>query len=433
MGAARGGGTETEARRRTAQDRVRTEVSRVETWLLDQGVPAVVRYAAGQRIISRITPGLMLIFVSGLGLLAARLLSGDLQRPFWEVLASTEFTSQQAALSGAVIMLGFGAGVAAAVGISRVRERTERSGARTGLVLVAGMVAICLVHGLIATSVAAFLAELVTFALLVVVLFLFVRSGVSALLVWAARRAVPRYRDLVLLLTRALPLQLVLVAFLFIADDAWLAADRLDRSRLVGLMIFFVVAALLFLITQIPRELRSISVELSEEQVRRGCAGTPLERLAGTIDIAIMRKHPLSAKERLNLVLNVMFTQGLQVLSLGLLMFVILVGFGVIAIQQSVIEIWVGRPAEPIIVFGLQLPLITAPLLKVAALVSAFTALQFAVQAVTDAGYRTDFFDDVLGQLSHTLLAREVYLAGLEQHQLTPSSRRFSWRDLDET
>ena len=123
MGAARGGGTETEARRRTAQDRVRTEVSRVETWLLDQGVPAVVRYAAGQRIISRITPGLMLIFVSGLGLLAARLLSGDLQRPFWEVLASTEFTSQQAALSGAVIMLGFGAGVAAAVGISRVRER----------------------------------------------------------------------------------------------------------------------------------------------------------------------------------------------------------------------------------------------------------------------------------------------------------------------
>ena len=83
--------------------------------------------------------------------------------------------------------------------------------------------------------------------------------------------------------------------------------------------------------------------------------------------------------------------------------------------------------------FGLQLPLITAPLLKVAALVSAFTALQFAVQAVTDAGYRTDFFDDVLGQLSHTLLAREVYLAGLEQHQLTPSSRRFSWRDLDET
>ena len=78
------------------------------------------------------------------------------------------------------------------------------------------------------------------------------------------------------------------------------------------------------------------------------------------------------------------------------------------------------------------LGLITEPLLKVAALVSAFTALQFAVQAVTDAGYRTDFFDDVIGQLSDTLVAREVYLAGLEQHELTPSSRRFSWRNLDE-
>ena len=51
---------------------------------------------------------------------------------------------------------------------------------------------------------------------------------------------------------------------------------------------------------------------------------------------------------------------------------------------------------------------------------------------MTDATYRSEFFDDVIGQLSDTLVAREVYLAGLEQHELTPSSRRFSWRDLAE-
>ena len=67
-----------------------------------------------------------------------------------------------------------------------------------------------------------------------------------------------------------------------------------------------------------------------------------------------MHKHPLSAKERLNLVLNVMFTQGLQVLGLGLLMFVILVVFGVIAIDPSVLAD-LGRPAARADrVFGLR-------------------------------------------------------------------------------
>ena len=50
-------------------------------------------------------------------------------------------------------------------------------------------------------------------------------------------------------------------------------------------MIFFVVAALAFLITQIPRELRAISIELERgRKIERSCPDTPLERLASIID-----------------------------------------------------------------------------------------------------------------------------------------------------
>lgn len=412
--------------------RIKTEVSRVETWFLEQGAPFIVRYAAGQRIIARMTPGLLLIFITGVGLLVGRLLTGDLERPLWDIVASTDF-SEQLAVPSIVAGIALAVGIVAASWISRFRERrTTLLGASPGLTLVGGMLLICVVHVVIVKSVGAFLAELGVFAGLVILLFLFVRGGGAALTVWAARQAIPRYRDLIRLLTRALPLQLVLVAFLFINTEAWQVADALRGRLMIMLVLFFVAAALLFLISQIPRELSALDVDLSPAQIEKTCVDTPMERLAQTIDISAIHRHPLEKRERANLVLTLVFAQGLQILTLGLLMFLILIIFGTIAIQDSVIESWVGRPADPIVLFGLELPWVKQQLIRVAILVASFNALQFAVLAVTDAGYRTEFFDDMVGKLSDTLIAREVYLAGLEQHHLTPSSRRFSWRDLEE-
>lgn len=226
------------------------------------------------------------------------------------------------------------------------------------------------------------------------------------------------------LLTRALPLQLALVVFLFINTEAWQVADALWPGQLAVVVVFFGITALAFCITQVPREVQAIDVDLSEGHVDTVWRATPLARLAQIIDVPAMRSDPLGRRERLNLVLTLVVAQGLRILSLGLLMFVSLVVFGSLAIQPSVIEAWVGHSLGDLALFGSEIPVIRRELIHVATVIGAFSALQFAVLAVTDTTYRAEFFDALVGELSDTLVAHEVYLAGLEQHELEPNEDR---------
>lgn len=415
----------------SARRKVRSEVSRVENWLLDQGVPFVVRYAAGRRTIARMTPGLVLIFLSGLGVLTARLtlIPEDPDTLIWTLIIRGNLNDSDFLIAGIIMSVGVAAGIVGALYVSRRRDH-QMLGRSPGIVLLGGMALICLVHSIRYASLGVLFVDVIGFGVLLVLLYAVVRSGVSALFVWALRRAVPRYRDLIRLLTRALPLQLVLVAFLFINTEAWQVADGMSVGRLVVLVAFFAVAALLFLITQIPRELHALDVDLGEPSVRSSCADTPLESLSGIIDIDQLRPHPLRRSERANLVLTLMFAQGLQVLSLGIFMFVILVLFGSIAIGNPVVESWVQHPSTPVVVFGVPLPWLTTQLGHVATMIASFAALQFAVLAVTDTAYRGEFFDSMVGQLEETLVAREVYLAGLEQHQLRESAEPPPWQEI---
>ena len=41
---------------------------------------------------------------------------------------------------------------------------------------------------------------------------------------------------------------------------------------------------------------------------------------------------------------------------------------------------------------------------------NAFSALQFAPAAVTDAAYREEFFDEVTSEVRHALAVRSIYL-----------------------
>lgn len=405
-----------------AQRRAKTEVSQVENWLLDQGVPFVVRYAADHRTIARLTPGLVLIFITGLSFLIARLTVGndDPELSIWTLIRENSLTTADYLGMAIIMAVGFLVGIAAGFWLSRYRDHGARLlGASPGLVMVGGMFLICVVHAIRYTSWKVFFGDLGVFVALLILLYLFVRGGISALLVWALRRAVPRYQDLIRLLTRALPLQLVLVAFLFLSTEAWQVSQSLSIGHLWAMVGFFAGAALLFLVTQIPRELQKIDVQLNATTVREACQDTPLERLAERLELESVTKHPLRRKERLNLILNLAFAQGVQVFTLGMLMFVSLVGFGAIAINRAVIRSWVGSEPQNWMIFGVDTQ-ISLELIRVAIMVASFTALQFAVLAVTDAAYRGEFFDSMVGQLEQTLVAREVYLASLDQHELVP-------------
>ncbi len=280
--------------------------------------------------------------------------------------------------------------------------------------ILAVLALIALAHLAISWSWQAFLSELAALFGAALLLWLLLRTGLGALVMWGMKRLIPEVRDVLRLLTRALPLQLVLVAFLVVSAEAWQMADALNWFQLAGVVLFFSVAALLFIAARFPGELFQTPPDLSPVNVAAVCGGTPLQRYAQPVDLSTIVHHPLRRRESANLVLTAIVSLGVQVVFLSLLMFVALVVFGGIALRTSVIASWVEH--EPThVAFLIGLP-ITVQLLKVAVVIASFAGLQFATQAITDADFRQDFFDDLVADLSQTLVAREVYLAGLEPY-----------------
>ena len=72
-------------------------------------------------------------------------------------------------------------------------------------------------------------------------------------MVWAVERAVPRTTELFRLVTRGLPLLLLLVTFLFINTEAWQVAASLERTRLWFVVAFFAAIILAFLAVRLAR------------------------------------------------------------------------------------------------------------------------------------------------------------------------------------
>jgi hypothetical protein len=114
------------------------------------------------------------------------------------------------------------------------------------------------------------------------------------------------------------------------------------------------------------------------------------------------------------MILVLVLTQVLQTLVLATLVFVFFVVFGIIAVQHSVIKAWIGRDPASGTLFGIQLP-IPQELLQVSLFIAAFSGLYFAASTVTDAKYRSAFFDPLADHLAVSLVARDRYLARLAQ------------------
>ena len=387
----------------------------MEAWLLARGMPFVVRFAGGRRTLSRMVPGLVFLAVIGAAELIARPILGRTEEHTVVALIEGPESDLRASVAFLILLGGAVLGGIAAHVTARYRRSSDRLSSGQA---VTGVLAILLLLGLahlaISGSWYAFVAELGGLLGAALFLAILIRTGLGALTMWGMKRLIPNVHDVLRLLTRALPLQLVLVAFLIVSTEAWQMADALKWFQLAVVVLFFSVAALLFIAARFPGELFQTPPDLDSANVAVVCRDTPLERYAESVDPGRIVHHPLRRRESTNLVLTAVVSLGVQVVFLSLLMFVALVVFGGIAIQTSVIENWVEH--EPThVAFLLGLP-ITVQLLKVAVVIASFAGLQFATQAITDADFRQDFFEDLVADLSQTLVAREVYLAGLETY-----------------
>lgn len=229
---------------------------------------------------------------------------------------------------------------------------------------------------------------------------------------FALSRTLGSVRFLVPMASRALPLLLVFVTFLFVNAEAWQMTTNLPFGLLWVTVLLMFGLAVLFLLVRLPEEVDRVDDEVDDDFILRACAGTPLELASREVaaDPAIdPQDHAqVSGFERWNLILVLLVIQSVQVLLLAVTVFVFFMLFGSLVMETKTQLAWTG--AETV---G-QAPLlshVSLSLVKVSLFLASFSGFYFTVSAVTDETYRRQFFSVVESQLERAVGMRAVYLA----------------------
>ena len=240
---------------------------------------------------------------------------------------------------------------------------------------------------------------------------------------WAIKRTFRSLGLLLPLVTRALPLLLLFITFLFINAEVWQVSAALDGGVLWVTVMLFAGVAVGFLLTRLPEELDSVDDEVDSRELLDACRGTPLEAAAGAIAGRVERVGRVDAEvtglQKVNLVLVLLVAQAVQVLLLALAVFAFFIVFGVVAMDPVVVGSWttdgvvrpLAGPAGDVI--GSRL---SQELVRVSVFLAAFSGLYFTVYAVTDNVYRKQFFSSVIRELERAVSARVAYRSVRDAH-----------------
>lgn len=232
---------------------------------------------------------------------------------------------------------------------------------------------------------------------------------------WAVRRTLRSFGLVLPLVTRALPLLLLFITFLFINAEVWQVAASLDGGVLWVTVLLFVAIAVGFLLTRLPEELDSVDDEVESAQLVDACTGTPLEAAARRVAARVEKVGAVDAEvtglQKANLVLVLLVAQAVQVLLLALAVFAFFIVFGVVAMEPTVVSSWTGGPLHALDgpVGGWLGDRLSLELVRVATFLAAFSGLYFTVYAVTDELYRKQFFSVVIRELERAVSARVAY------------------------
>jgi hypothetical protein len=177
--------------------------------------------------------------------------------------------------------------------------------------------------------------------------------GVTALragpiVTWALHRTIGSLRQLLPTVTRALPLLICFVTFLFINAEVWHIASRLDGGVLWLVVLLFFGLGIGFFLVRLPEEIDRADDDLDDRRIVEVTQGTPLEaevdRLAGARPGALAQQAQISRFERVNLMVALVVIQLSQVLLVSLTLVLFFLVLGGLAMNNSVIEDWIGEP-----------------------------------------------------------------------------------------
>ena len=236
------------------------------------------------------------------------------------------------------------------------------------------------------------------------------------ILAFALSRTLGSVRFLVPMASRALPLLLVFVTFLFVNAEAWQMTTNLPFGLLWFTVLLMLGLAVLFLMVRLPEEVDRVDDEVDDAFIIRACAGTPLEEGSREVaaDPSVDPQHhaQVTGFERWNLILVLLVIQTVQVVLLSVTVFVFFMLFGSLVMEADTQLAWTqldslrGAP---------YLPNVSVSLMKVSLFLASFSGFYFTVSAVTDDTYRRQFFSVVERQLERAVGMRAVYLATRER------------------
>ncbi|GAB3767783.1 hypothetical protein FB382_002336 [Nocardioides ginsengisegetis] len=254
-------------------------------------------------------------------------------------------------------------------------------------------------------------ATLATLLLLAAVWYAMDRLHAAPIVTWALSRTFGSLRTLLPMTTRALPLLLLFITFLFINTEVWQVGSNLSPGTLWLTVMLFVVLAVGFLLVRLPEEVDRTDDDVTDRLLLDACRGTPLEgacrELVEDPDADPAAHAEVTGYERWNLVIVLMIVQSVQVLLVTLSVFVFLMVFGSLIMTQPVMDAWLTSPTHSVP----HVSSVSVALLQVATFLSAFSGLYLTVSTVTDETYREQFFGSVLREMERAVGVRAIYLA----------------------
>lgn len=236
---------------------------------------------------------------------------------------------------------------------------------------------------------------------------------------WALKRTLTSLGSVVSTASRALPLLLVFIAFLFINAEAWQMTSNLDFGTLWLTSLLLLGLGTVFLLVRLPEEVDQADDAVDDAFLLRACRGTPLEGVSREM-VDDPGADPAAHAEitgfaRWNLIVVLLVIQAVQVLVLVAAVFGFLLVFGSLIVNEEVQLAWTARETTS------NMPVLTnvsAELVKVSLFLASFSGLYFTVSAVTDETYRGQFFAAVMEHLERAVGVRAVYLALREREGL---------------
>jgi hypothetical protein len=255
-------------------------------------------------------------------------------------------------------------------------------------------------------------ATLLTLGILAAGWYALTALNARPIVAWALSRTFGGVRTLLPMMSRALPLLLLFVMFLFINAEVWQVTSRLDGGVLWLTVLLFALLSIAFLLVRLPEEVDRTDDHVDEAFLLHACSGTPLEEVCREVledpDCDPVAFAEVSGYERWNLVLVLLIVQIVQVLLLALTVFAFFMLFGALVMTNDVVVSWIGEDRVHALPY---LPNLSAELVQVSVFLAAFSGLYLTVSTVTDETYREQFFSSVERQLERAVGVRAVYLA----------------------